>query len=62
MDEILTMMNVALGNAPCSACLAGDANGDGQITAGEIIITAVDKRAQRVQLMRRRGGITITHD
>jgi len=56
------MMNVALGNAPCSACLAGDANGDGQITAGEIIITAVDKRAQRVQLMRRRGGITITHD
>ena len=37
VDEIITMVNIALGNSPVSACLAGDANGDGEITVNEII-------------------------
>jgi YVTN family beta-propeller protein len=41
VDEILMMVNVALGNAQLSACRAGDANGDGQITIDEIL-TAVN--------------------
>jgi hypothetical protein len=41
VDEILAMVNVALGNASASACNASDANGDGQITIDEIL-TAVN--------------------
>ena len=41
VDEILTMVGVALGNDEVSACLAGDANNDGQITIEEIL-AAVD--------------------
>ncbi|MFI5396667.1 MAG: dockerin type I repeat-containing protein [Candidatus Binatia bacterium] len=41
VDEILTIVNAALGSVPLSACKAGDANGDGQITVAEIL-TAVD--------------------
>lgn len=41
VDEILIMVNIALGNAPVSDCFAGDANGDGQITVDEIL-TAVN--------------------
>jgi hypothetical protein len=37
VDEILTMVNIALGNAPVSDCEAGDANGDHQITVDEIL-------------------------
>lgn len=37
VDEILTMVNVALGNASISACEAGDANHDGDITVNDII-------------------------
>lgn len=33
VDEVLTMVNIALGNEPISDCLAGDANDDGQITS-----------------------------
>jgi glucose/arabinose dehydrogenase len=40
VDELLTMANVALGNADVSACSLGDANGDHQITVDEIL-TAV---------------------
>ena len=35
------MVNIALGNANVSTCLAGDANHDGQITVDEIL-TAVN--------------------
>ncbi|MBP1686035.1 MAG: hypothetical protein H6Q33_2178 [Deltaproteobacteria bacterium] len=35
--EIITMVNIALGNLPASACAAGDANGDGIITIDEIL-------------------------
>jgi hypothetical protein len=37
VDEILTMVNIALGNADVSACMAGDPNHDGQITVDEIL-------------------------
>jgi hypothetical protein len=37
VDEILTMVNIALGNAAIGSCQAGDANGDGQITVDEIL-------------------------
>ena len=40
VEDILTMVNIALGNVPLSSCLAGDANDDGQITVDEIL-TAV---------------------
>jgi hypothetical protein len=41
VDEILTMVNIALGNTNVSACLAGDGNCDGSITVDEIL-TAVN--------------------
>ncbi len=41
VDELLTMVNIALGNASVSDCLPGDANTDGQITVDEIL-TAVN--------------------
>ena len=41
VDEILTMVNIALGNARVDDCLAGDVNDDGQITVDEIL-TAVN--------------------
>ncbi|MFI5397350.1 MAG: hypothetical protein ACHQ9S_17570, partial [Candidatus Binatia bacterium] len=37
VDDILTMVNIALGNAPVTTCEAGDPNGDGQITIDEIL-------------------------
>jgi hypothetical protein len=37
-DEILTMVNIALGNVSVTACEAGDANQDGQITVDEILM------------------------
>lgn len=37
IDEIIAMVNIALGNADTSACAAGDVNGDGGITVDEII-------------------------
>jgi hypothetical protein len=41
VDEIITLVNIALGNAPVTTCEAGDANHDGQITVEEIV-TAVN--------------------
>jgi len=41
VDEILTMVNIALGNASVSECEPGDANGDTHITVDEIL-TAVN--------------------
>jgi hypothetical protein len=38
VDEILTMVNIALGNAALTNCPAGDANHDGQITVDEILM------------------------
>jgi CSLREA domain-containing protein len=41
VDEIITLVNIALGNAAVSDCDVGDANDDGQITVDEIL-TAVN--------------------
>ena len=41
VDEILTMVNIALGNAPVTDCEAGDSNHDMHITVDEIL-TAVN--------------------
>jgi hypothetical protein len=41
VDDILTLVNIAVGGAELSACTAGDANGDGRITVDEIL-TAVN--------------------
>lgn len=41
VDELITMVNIALGNIPMAMCKAGDANGDEHITVDEII-TGVD--------------------
>ena len=41
VDEIIIMVNVALGNVSPTACLVGDANQDGEITIDEIV-TAVN--------------------
>lgn len=35
MSEILTMVNIALGNASTAARAAGDANTDGSVTVDE---------------------------
>lgn len=37
VDELLVMVNVALGNIDATACVAGDVNGDGEITVDEIL-------------------------
>jgi len=37
VNELIQMVNIALGNAPVAACSAGDANGDGAITVNEIV-------------------------
>jgi hypothetical protein len=41
VDELLTLVNIALGNADVSSCLVGDANHDCHITIDEIL-TAVN--------------------
>ncbi|MFI5399241.1 MAG: M4 family metallopeptidase [Candidatus Binatia bacterium] len=41
VDEILAMVNIALGNTPLSDCQAGDANHDNHVTVDEIL-TAVN--------------------
>ena len=37
VDELLAMVNVALGHTAVSACSLGDANRDGQIDISEIL-------------------------
>ncbi|MFI5365133.1 MAG: hypothetical protein ACHQ4J_05875 [Candidatus Binatia bacterium] len=37
IDELLTMVNIALGNTPPAACMAGDADHNGRLTIDEIL-------------------------
>jgi hypothetical protein len=37
VNELITMVNIALGNAPLSNCPIGDADGSGDITINEIL-------------------------
>jgi hypothetical protein len=45
VDELLSMVNVALGNTDVAVCVAGDANGDAGITVDEIL-SAVNNALQ----------------
>jgi hypothetical protein len=38
VDEIITLVNIALGNKPVGDCTTGNGNGDAQITVDEIIV------------------------
>jgi hypothetical protein len=42
VDEIVTLVNIALGNVEIDSCEAGDLNGDGQITVEEILAAVAD--------------------
>jgi len=42
VDEIVTLVNIALGNLEVGSCEAGDLNGDGQITVDEILSAVAD--------------------
>jgi DNA-binding beta-propeller fold protein YncE len=42
VDEIIEMVNIALGNAEISTCTAGDTNGDGAIAVNEIIAGVIN--------------------
>ncbi len=53
VDELLTMVNIALGNAQLQSCVAGDDNGDGQISVDEIL-TAVNNGLNGCPLAARR--------
>ena len=37
IDDLILMVNIALGSAPVSRCLPGDANHNGEIAINEII-------------------------
>ena len=37
MNELITMVNIALDNSSLSLCTAGDRNSDGAITVDEIL-------------------------
>jgi hypothetical protein len=37
VNELIQMVNIALGTADISTCTAGDANGDGEIAVNEIV-------------------------
>jgi len=37
VNELVTLVNIALGNTPLSTCTAGDADGSGDITINEVI-------------------------
>lgn len=39
VDELLTMVNIALDNADVATCEAGDASGDRAVTVDEILIS-----------------------
>ena len=42
IDELLRLVNIALGNTEVPACVAGDANGDGRITVDEILVAVIN--------------------
>jgi hypothetical protein len=57
VDEIVTLVNVALGSAGLSECPAGDSDQDGKITVDEILV-AVNKALNGCLVP---GGATLTH-
>jgi hypothetical protein len=53
VDELVTLVNIALGNADVSACTAGNTNGDSRITVEELV-AAVNAARDRCPLEARR--------
>jgi len=37
VDELITIVNIALGQSPLGLCPAGDLSGDGHVTIDEIV-------------------------
>lgn len=58
VNELITMVGIALGSAPLSACTAGDADRNGQIAINEII-TGVNNALDGCALRRLREGRTL---
>jgi hypothetical protein len=56
VNELVTLVNIALGSAEVATCLAGDANGDGAITIDEIL-TAVNNALNGCPVPQLCGGI-----
>jgi hypothetical protein len=50
IDELLVMVNIALGNVAVQSCTPGDANGDGRVTVDEIL-AAVNNALNGCQLV-----------
>ncbi len=44
LDDLVVMVDIALGSATVSICLAGDANDDGSVTINEIIAAGNTRR------------------
>jgi hypothetical protein len=42
VDEVLTMVNIALGSSDAQSCGAGDVNGDGTVSINEILAAVAD--------------------
>ncbi len=57
VDEIVTLVNIALGTTPITECEAGDTNNDGQITVDEIV-TAVNNALNGCPLSPELGCLT----
>jgi hypothetical protein len=51
VDEILSMLNIALGNTPVRACDAGDADHDGRITVDAILVAVNNAKASTYRRM-----------
>jgi photosystem II stability/assembly factor-like uncharacterized protein len=48
VDEVITVVNIALGNSTLDTCLAGDGSGDGFVTVDEVL-TAVNRALRGCQ-------------
>jgi hypothetical protein len=42
VDELITLVNIALGNQPLATCPSGDSDGDSEITVNEIVGAVID--------------------
>jgi hypothetical protein len=57
VDDILTMLNIALGGGEITACENGDANGDGKITIEDIVVAINNAKLSDIsQCVRVPGG------
>jgi len=45
IDDLVTLIGVALGNGPVAACAAGDLDGDAEITVNEVVTAVTEALA-----------------